>query len=150
MGEDILRFRALVWVAIPFSRGSSQARTQTGVSLFADTLITVWATREALKREKSPFSIFSFSRPSSQAIERLGTRSKPLFEAERGKYFNLNELLTTSRCLSLRLDEEDHLIQVSSVNISFHYRSKTEEQTKLIRKFTMFAERYALLCVAWL
>ena len=35
--------RILEWVAIPFSRGSSQARDQTQVSWIAGRLFTVWA-----------------------------------------------------------------------------------------------------------
>ena len=41
--------RILEWVAIPFSRGSSQPRDQTQVSHIADGFFTSWATREAHK-----------------------------------------------------------------------------------------------------
>ena len=34
------------WVAIPFSRGSSQPRDQTQVSCIAGGFFTIWATRE--------------------------------------------------------------------------------------------------------
>ena len=34
------------WIAIPFSRGSSQPRDQTHVSITAGRFFTVWATRE--------------------------------------------------------------------------------------------------------
>ena len=37
----------LGWVAIPFSRGSSQPRNQAQVSCIADRFIDIWATREA-------------------------------------------------------------------------------------------------------
>ena len=37
----------LEWVAIPFSRGSSQPRAWTWVSCIAGRFFTVWATREA-------------------------------------------------------------------------------------------------------
>ena len=40
-----LQARLLEWVAIPFSRGSSQHRDQTWVSHTADRLFTVWANR---------------------------------------------------------------------------------------------------------
>ena len=40
--------RPLEWVAIPFSRGSSQLRDQTPISCIANGLFTVWATRDAL------------------------------------------------------------------------------------------------------
>ena len=39
--------RILEWVAVPFSRGSSQLRDQTQVSHIAGGFFTTWATREA-------------------------------------------------------------------------------------------------------
>ena len=44
---EILRARILEWVAIPFSRGSSQPRDWTWVSYIAGKFFTVQATREA-------------------------------------------------------------------------------------------------------
>ena len=44
---EILQVRTLEWVAIPFSRRSSQPRDQTWVSYIAGKFFTVWATREA-------------------------------------------------------------------------------------------------------
>ena len=43
----ILQARMLEWVAIPFSRGSSQLRDQTQVSHIAGRFFTSWDTREA-------------------------------------------------------------------------------------------------------
>ena len=43
----ILQARILEWVAIPFSRRSSQARDRTQVSRIAGGFFTSWATREA-------------------------------------------------------------------------------------------------------
>ena len=43
----IFQARILEWVAISFSRGSSQPRDQTWVSHIAGRCFTVWATREA-------------------------------------------------------------------------------------------------------
>ena len=43
----ILQARTLEWVAISFSRGSSQSRNQTGVSCIAGGFFTSWATRES-------------------------------------------------------------------------------------------------------
>ena len=43
----ILPARILEWVAIPFSRGSSQPRYQTRVSCIAGRFFTIWVTREA-------------------------------------------------------------------------------------------------------
>ena len=45
--HGILQARILEWVAIPFSRGSSQPRDWTKVSCIADRFFTIWATREA-------------------------------------------------------------------------------------------------------
>ena len=45
--HGILQARILQWVAIPFSRGSSQHRNQTQVSFIAGRFFTVWTTREA-------------------------------------------------------------------------------------------------------
>ena len=45
--NGILQARILDWVAIPFSRGSSQLRDQTQVSCNASRFFTIWTTREA-------------------------------------------------------------------------------------------------------
>ena len=45
---EFSRPRILVWVAIPFSRGSSQPRDQTWISCIEGRFSTIWATREAL------------------------------------------------------------------------------------------------------
>ena len=44
--HGILQARILEWVAICFSRGSSQSRDQTQVSCIAGRLFTIWATME--------------------------------------------------------------------------------------------------------
>ena len=44
--DGILQARILEWVAIPFSRGSSQPRDWTQVSHIAGRFFTSWATRE--------------------------------------------------------------------------------------------------------
>jgi len=43
---EILQATILEWVAIPFSRGSSQQRDQTQVSHILGCFFTIWATRE--------------------------------------------------------------------------------------------------------
>ena len=43
----ILRARILEWLAVPFSRESSQPRGQTQISCIAGWFFTIWATREA-------------------------------------------------------------------------------------------------------
>ena len=45
--RGILQARILEWVAIPFSRGSSQSKDQTQVSCIAGRFFTIWATRKA-------------------------------------------------------------------------------------------------------
>ena len=45
--HEIPQARILEWVAIPYSRGSSQRRDQTQVSYIAGGFFTSWATREA-------------------------------------------------------------------------------------------------------
>ena len=46
--HGILQARILEWVAVPFSRGSSQPRDQTQVSHIADRFFNIWAIREAV------------------------------------------------------------------------------------------------------
>ena len=46
--HGILQARILEWVAVPFSRGSSQPRDWTGVFCIAGGFFTNWAIREAL------------------------------------------------------------------------------------------------------
>ena len=46
--QGILQARILEWVAISFSRGSSQPRDQTQVSCIGGRRFNLWATREAL------------------------------------------------------------------------------------------------------
>ena len=45
--HGIFQARVLEWVAISFSRGSSQPRNRTGVSCTAGRFLTSWAAREA-------------------------------------------------------------------------------------------------------
>ena len=47
MVHGILQARILEWVAILFSRGSSQPKDQSQVSCIAGRPFTSWATREA-------------------------------------------------------------------------------------------------------
>ena len=52
--HGILQARILQWVAISFSRGSSQPRDQTQVSCIAGRRFNLWATREG------PLVVFNF------------------------------------------------------------------------------------------
>ena len=60
----ILQARILEWVAIPFSRGSSQPWDQTQVYCTAGGFFTVWASREAQRMLE--WVALPFSRGSSQ------------------------------------------------------------------------------------
>ena len=78
--HGILQARILQWVAMPFSRGSSQPRDQTWVSRIAGTFFTVWDTTEALHcqdQEKESQSGSRFHR-GAQGTSLLDL-SKPLF-----------------------------------------------------------------------
>ena len=44
--HGIFQVGILEWIAIPFSRGSSQLRDQTRVSCIVDRLFTICSTRE--------------------------------------------------------------------------------------------------------
>ena len=58
--HGILQATILEWVAIPFSRGSSQLRDQIQVSWIAGGFFTIWATRKApLKCKNYVLSHFS-------------------------------------------------------------------------------------------
>ena len=46
--HGVLQARILEWVAVPFSRVSSQARDQTQVFHLASVFFTIWATRKAI------------------------------------------------------------------------------------------------------
>ena len=58
LSMGILQARILDYVAIPFSRGSSQPRDQTWVSCIAGGSFTVWATRKGLT-ETNPGKVLS-------------------------------------------------------------------------------------------
>ena len=52
--HGILQERILMWVVIPFSRGSSWPKDGTRVSHTAGRFFTVWAPREAPKGKRDP------------------------------------------------------------------------------------------------
>ena len=55
--HGIFQARVLEWVAISFSRGSSQPRDRTQVSHIVGRCFTVWATREVLKSTMNQFNL---------------------------------------------------------------------------------------------
>ena len=48
--QGISQARILEWVAIPFSRESSQSRDQTWVSCISGRFFTIWTTRKACQK----------------------------------------------------------------------------------------------------
>ena len=72
----ILQARILKWVAISFSRGSSQARNQTLVSCIAGRFFTNWATREARPGVKSSLLSVSKVRVVSTSLNGWGKKKK--------------------------------------------------------------------------
>ena len=50
--HGILQARMLEWVAVPFSRGSSQPRGQAPIFCIAGRFFTIWATKEECERRK--------------------------------------------------------------------------------------------------
>ena len=71
--HGILQARVLEWVAISFSRGSSQPRDQTQVSRIVGRRFTIWATREVQVRFIIYISSFFFfpnhGREDSNCVE---------------------------------------------------------------------------------
>ena len=59
--HGILQAGILEWVAVPFSRGSSQPRDPTQVSCIAGRFFTSWATREAQEYWRVAYSCSSGS-----------------------------------------------------------------------------------------
>ena len=59
--HGILQARILMWVAIPFPRGSSQSRDWTQVSCIASGFFTVWATRETPKELEGKVNTYDYS-----------------------------------------------------------------------------------------
>ena len=55
--HGIFQARILEWVAIPFSRGSSQPRDWTQVSCMSGRFFTIWATRETQQCRASYFDV---------------------------------------------------------------------------------------------
>ena len=59
--DRIFPARILEWLAIFFSRGSSQPRNWTQISHIAGRLLTLWATRESLKYTRCPIIVGLYS-----------------------------------------------------------------------------------------
>ena len=70
--HGILQVRILEWIAIPFSKVSSQPRNQIWVSWITDRFFTIKATREAEFSYRSMFIYFSLSLIPSNRIRISG------------------------------------------------------------------------------
>ena len=57
--HGVLQARILEWVAISFSRGSSQTRVQTSISWTSRQVLCCWAAREALFPRKTMWAMVS-------------------------------------------------------------------------------------------
>ena len=55
--HGIFQARVLEWIAISFSRGSSQPRARTRVTRMVDRRFTVWATREVFFLNGQPLGV---------------------------------------------------------------------------------------------
>ena len=69
--HGILQARILEWVAMPFSRGSSQPRDRTQVSCIAGGFFTVWATREAQYYWSGSLSLLQGNLPTQELSQGL-------------------------------------------------------------------------------
>ena len=69
--HGIFQTRILEWVAISFSRGSSQPRDQIQISCIAGRLLTGWAMREVQKSESESCSVMYSLRPHGLVHEIL-------------------------------------------------------------------------------
>ena len=79
--HGILQTRILKWVAIPFSRGSSQLRDQTQVSHIASRFFTIWTTREI--ENKNTEVIYQYIGKIAEWKEWSTRRKKPLHEDKK-------------------------------------------------------------------
>ena len=70
--HGIIQIRKLEWVAIPFSRETSQPRDQTQVSYTAGRFFTIWATRKVLS--------YSYVNGVSKEIRHLFHKVKYMIE----------------------------------------------------------------------
>ena len=77
--RGISQARILKWVAISFSRGSSQPRDRTLVSYTAGRLFTIWDTRESESESEVAQSCPTLSDPMDCSL--LGSSIHGIFQA---------------------------------------------------------------------
>ena len=76
--------RMLEWVAISFSKGSSQTRDQTQVSRIAGRPFTLWATREAQGISKALGTTYYLHCAWSLSLQK-GRKSQPIIKISNSK-----------------------------------------------------------------
>ena len=99
-GHGIFQARILEWVAMSFSRGSSQPRNWTGVSCIAGRFFTNWVTREA-PTHSSPLLSAAPPRALCPRTQHLWSLSLSLFR------------LLTSHSLILQMPGQMHPLKKS-------------------------------------
>ena len=95
----ILQARILKWVAISFSRGSSQARNQTLVSCIAGRFFTNWATREARPGVKSSLLSVSKVRVVSTSLNGWGKKRKVAYFVAHDNFIQFNRQCPLNKLL---------------------------------------------------
>ena len=112
---EILQARILEWVAVPFSRGSSQPRDRTRVSCLAGGFFTNWAIREAQLKGMSIWVVRAYQVPEQVNEKKCKSYIpssilecqyfKPILKASRGekhltywiRHFNVTKSSTDSQ-----------------------------------------------------
>ena len=82
----ISQARILEWVAISFSRGSSQPRNQTHVSCMSRQILYHWATWEVVPSHVPPIKAWSKSKYKENCSNHL-----TIFIVNQGKFFPLSD-----------------------------------------------------------
>ena len=117
-------FQAIVleWIAISFSRGSSQPRDRTWVSSIVDRRFTVWATREGLFLQRC--SALSHQRPALLPEPGRGWEKRGIFtrvQNVRGcqtSAAKINNILTNNY-ETITMSETMHDEQTPLKNLNF-------------------------------
>ena len=77
--HGIVQARVLEWAAISFSRGSSQPRDRTQVSLIPGRRFNIWATREAI----TEYNLLFYIKPHIQLELLIAYFVKLMFERNK-------------------------------------------------------------------
>ena len=98
--HEIFQARVLEWVAISFSRGSSQPRDRTQFSHLVDRRFTVWATRSLQYQSKSEVMLLSH-------VRLFATLWTVAYQAPPSMGFSRQEYSTKSTILKQKSDKSD-------------------------------------------